>query len=74
MLDVHAYIADVDSNALDRAMKSVVAKQGKSVQGVADFRTALDDKSVDFMRGAAPNHWPTQATSHGCTASKPAKV
>ena len=55
-----AYIADVDANALDRAAKSVAAKQGKSPQGVA----------VDFLVCAAPNHWHAPATILGCSAGK----
>jgi predicted dehydrogenase len=65
-----AYIADVDANALDRAAKSVAAKQGKSPEGVTDFRKALDDKSVDFLVCAAPNHWHAPATILGCSAGK----
>src|SRR5690349_20628241 len=63
-----AYIADVDSNALDRAKKSVGDRQGKSPQGVTDFRKALDDKSVDLLVCAAPNHWHAPATILGCSA------
>jgi predicted dehydrogenase len=65
-----AYIADVDSNALDRASKSVADRQGKAPQGVVDFRKALDDKSVDILVCAAPNHWHAPATILGCSAGK----
>ncbi|MCE9528207.1 MAG: Gfo/Idh/MocA family oxidoreductase [Planctomycetales bacterium] len=65
-----AYLADVDSNALDRVTKAVSAKQGKAPQGVIDFRKALDDKSVDILICAAPNHWHAPATILGCSAGK----
>src|SRR5436305_10697141 len=65
-----AYIADVDSNARDRAVKSVADKQGRAPQGITDFRKALDDKSVDILICAAPNHWHAPATILGCSAGK----
>ncbi len=65
-----AYIADVDTNARDRAIKSVSDRQGKAPQGVIDFQKALDDKSVDILICAAPNHWHAPATILGCSAGK----
>ena len=64
------YIADVDERAKDRAVKSVADRQGKAPQGVTDFRKALDDKSVDILVCAAPNHWHAPATILGCSAGK----
>lgn len=39
-------------------------------QVVADFRRILDDKSVDVLVVAAPNHWHAPATILGCSAGK----
>ena len=40
------------------------------VEGVADFRRALDDKNIDVLVVAAPNHWHAPATILGCSAGK----
>ncbi len=65
-----AYICDVDSRALERATKIVNEKQGIKAKAVADFRRILDDKSVDALVCAAPNHWHAPATIMGCNAGK----
>src|SRR5262245_13216892 len=57
-----AYICDVDENVLNRVTKTVSDKQEKKPQGVRDFRKILDDKSVDALLVAAPNHWHAPAT------------
>jgi predicted dehydrogenase len=65
-----AYICDVDENAMARAVKAVGEGQEKSPQGVKDFRKALEDKSLDILVCAAPNHWHAPATILGCSAGK----
>src|SRR3989440_12182199 len=52
-----AYICDVDSRAIDKGVAAVVKTQERRPQGVKDFRAALEDKSVDVLSIAAPNHW-----------------
>jgi predicted dehydrogenase len=64
------YICDVDQRALDRVVKTVGDKQGKKPQAVTDFRKILDDKTVDVLVCAAPNHWHAPATILGCSAGK----
>ncbi|MEZ6127583.1 MAG: Gfo/Idh/MocA family oxidoreductase [Planctomycetaceae bacterium] len=67
-----AYVADPDQKVLDRAV-GVVSKrsEGRSApKGVADIREALDDKSVDAMSVATPNHWHTLLTIWGAQAGK----
>src|SRR5690606_31860520 len=39
-------------------------------EGVADFRRILDDRSVDALVVAAPNHWHAPATILACAAGK----
>src|SRR5688572_26968877 len=51
-----AYICDVDQTALAKAMEAAAKEQTKP-KGVADFRRALDDKTVDILSIAAPDHW-----------------
>lgn len=65
-----AYICDVDERAAERAAKIVNDKQATKTQTVKDFRRVLDDKSVDALVCAAPNHWHAPATILGCTAGK----
>src|SRR5438094_423057 len=64
------YICDVDENILNRVIKSVSDKQERKPKGIGDFRKALDDKSVDALICAAPNHWHAPATILGCSAGK----
>lgn len=65
-----AYVCDPDSKRVGKAV-DVVTKLGKKApQGVADFRKALDDKSVDAVVVATPNHWHAPAAILGCSAGK----
>jgi len=65
-----AYICDVDERAINKVMSAIGDKQNRKPQGVGDFRKALDDKSVDILVCAAPNHWHAPATILGCAAGK----
>lgn len=65
-----AYVCDVDSRVLAPAAKAAAAKQGKAPKIIGDFRHALDDRSVDILAIAAPNHWHAPATILGCAAGK----
>src|SRR5205823_4675760 len=56
-----AYVAEVDPKRLERGLKAVTDKQGSSCQGVKDFRTFLDDKTLDAVFIATPNFWHTPA-------------
>jgi predicted dehydrogenase len=64
------YICDVDENVLNRVVKLVSDKQQHGAKGIGDFRRALDDKSIDALVVAAPNHWHAPATILGCSAGK----
>lgn len=65
-----AYICDVDSRALAKGIQAVAKKQGKEPKGVKDFRQILDDKAVDALSIATPNHWHAPATILACAAGK----
>jgi predicted dehydrogenase len=67
---VVTHLCDVDSRALDRAAESLAEVQKAPVKTVGDFREMLDDKSVDVLVCAAPNHWHAPATILGCAAGK----
>jgi predicted dehydrogenase len=66
-----AYICDVDERALASGIDTVVkAGQKSKPKGVSDFRSALDDKSVDALTIAAPDHWHAPAAILGLKAGK----
>ncbi|GIW78549.1 MAG: NADH-dependent dehydrogenase [Gemmatales bacterium] len=67
-----AYICDVDQRRVDSAMKTISSAASKAVptRGVTDLRKILDDKSVDAITIAMPNHWHAPATILGCQAGK----
>ena len=65
-----AYICDVDSRKFARAVKVVEDKQGKTPRTIGDFRRILEDKNVDAMVCATPDHWHGVATVMACQAGK----
>ncbi len=65
-----AYVCDVDERAIDKVTNSLVSLGAKKPQGVKDFRKLLDDKSIDVLVVAAPDHWHGPATILGCDAGK----
>jgi predicted dehydrogenase len=56
-----AYLCDVDSQVLAKAAAVVGPLQASPPKVIGDFRRALDDKSVDALVIAAPDHWHTPA-------------
>jgi predicted dehydrogenase len=53
-----AYVCDVEDGALAKGMRQAAAKAPGSRPGaLKDFRRALDDKSVDAVTIAVPDHW-----------------
>ncbi len=67
-----AYLVDPDENVLARAMKDLEGKtKGKfNCKGVKDIRTALEDKTLDAISIACPNHWHSLMTIWGAQAGK----
>ncbi len=64
------YICDVDSRAVAKGVAAVAKKQEKKPQGVKDFRTILDNRDLDAISIATPDHWHAPATILGCAAGK----
>jgi predicted dehydrogenase len=64
------YVCDVDSQRAGSCAELVSGAVGKAPQAIGDFRKILDDKSVDALICAAPNHWHAPATILGCAAGK----
>jgi len=65
-----AAVCDVDTAVLAKAAATVTEAQGKQVKSIADFRRALDDKSVDALVIAAPDHWHAPAAILAMSAGK----
>jgi predicted dehydrogenase len=64
-----AYLCDVDSTVLDKAMADTRV-QPTSAKAIKDIRRALDDKDVDAIVIAAPDHWHAPATLMALAAGK----
>ena len=64
------YVCDVDTERAESAVKLLAGAGNKSPQAIGDFRKILDDKSVDALVCAAPNHWHAPATILGVQAGK----
>src|SRR6266478_8862944 len=65
-----AYVCDVDSLVLAKGVSAVAGVQSKSPKGLGDFRKALEDKEVDALVIAAPDHWHTPAALLAMQAGK----
>jgi predicted dehydrogenase len=64
------YVCDVDSRALEKGVALVTERQGEPPQQTNDYRRMLDDKSLDIVVVATPNHWHAPATIAACAAGK----
>lgn len=64
-----AYLIDPDQRTWPSALKSVTDK-GHTPQTVADIRAALEDKNLDAVTVATPNHWHALITIWACEAGK----
>ena len=62
-----AYVSDVDQNRLADAAKHFDVS---SSHAVGDMRRILDDKSVDAVVIATPDHWHSPASILACDAGK----
>jgi predicted dehydrogenase len=64
------HLCDPDSSVIPPVLKLVTDRRRKEPQVVSDFRKALDDRSVDVLVCAAPDHWHALATVWACQAGK----
>lgn len=64
-----AAIADVDSDRLAKAVKSVTDK-GHKCDGYGDYRKLLERKDIDAVVVSTPDHWHALATINACQAGK----
>jgi predicted dehydrogenase len=64
------YICDVDEIALQKGIKSVKEITGKETKGIRDFRKILDEKVLDAVYIATPDHWHVPASILSLKAGK----
>jgi predicted dehydrogenase len=65
-----AYACDVDAAVLAKAAASIGQTQTGAIKQIGDIRRALDDKDVDALVIAAPDHWHAPATMLAMQAGK----
>jgi predicted dehydrogenase len=64
------HVCDVDSLAAEKCIQAVSAVQQKIPKNTPDFRKSLDDKDMDVLVVAAPDHWHAPAAILACKADK----
>src|SRR6185295_18935958 len=64
------YVCDVDGNRLADFAKRAETAGHNGVQGVKDLRKVLDDKSIDAVWIATPDHWHCPAAILAVDAGK----
>ncbi|HEV8598456.1 MAG TPA: Gfo/Idh/MocA family oxidoreductase [Gemmatimonadales bacterium] len=65
-----AYICDVDSSVTGKAVAAAGKGQTAAVKVSGDFRRVLDDKTVDAIAIATPDHWHAPMTILALQAGK----
>jgi len=64
------HICDVRESTRQQRGAQMKEKTGLMPKLVNDYRTLLDDTSVDVFMVATPDHWHALPTIHGCLADK----
>jgi predicted dehydrogenase len=65
-----AYVCDPDDNVVPAALQAVNARQARPPRHERDVRRVLEDRTVDALVIAAPDHWHALATIWACQAGK----
>lgn len=63
-------LCDPDQSHLDKYVKTIVDKGKKKPDTYADVRKLLEDKNIDAISIASPNHWHALMTIWGAQAGK----
>lgn len=63
-------LCDVDSTVREKGAGVVAKAQGKAPALYQDIRKALEDKNIDAVTIATPNHWHSLAAVWACQAGK----
>jgi predicted dehydrogenase len=65
-----SHVCDVDSNILNKFAEATKREMGEAAASEKDFRRILDQKDVDAITIAAPDHWHTPMAIAGMQAGK----
>ncbi len=65
-----AYLCDPDTRRFKVARELVEKAQGRAPKVAQDFRRILEDKTVDVLINATPDHWHGLGTILACQAGK----
>lgn len=63
-------VCDVDEGHLAKTKKRVEDANGRPCGAYRDYRKLLEDKSIDAVLIATPDHWHALPTIHACEAGK----
>ena len=63
-------ICDADTNQMDGKAKAFEEKEGHKLRTYTDVRKLLEDKDIDVITSATPNHWHALVTIWACQAGK----
>ncbi len=63
-------LCDPDKNVLAERAKTFQETYGKKVKQIQNLRKVMDDKKIDVVTIATPNHWHSLATIWACQAGK----
>ena len=63
-------LCDPDEEVSAKRASEFATKYGKKVKTVQDLRRVFDDKEIDVVTIATPNHWHALATIWACQAGK----
>src|SRR5438067_3521006 len=64
------YLIDPDTRTYGKHLKTIAGKDGGTPKTVQDVREALQDKNLDAISIATPNHWHALMTIWACQAGK----
>jgi predicted dehydrogenase len=64
------YLVDPDTQTYQTRLAQIATGEGRTPATVQDIRRVLDDKSVDAVSVATPNHWHSLITIWACQAGK----
>ncbi|MBN2133190.1 MAG: Gfo/Idh/MocA family oxidoreductase, partial [Sedimentisphaerales bacterium] len=63
-------ICDVDRSHVERRASDFEKKEGYKLKTYTDVRKLLEDKEIDAVTSATPNHWHALVTIWACQAGK----
>jgi predicted dehydrogenase len=64
------YLVDPDTRTYGKRLRQIAAAGGRAPSTVQDIRRVLEDKDVDVVSIATPNHWHALMTIWACQAGK----